>query len=295
MSAFMSTPYRHPANHPQNWKDDEGVKSEDGNPEAETPEADDDPNKATPRAEPDGTDHNDPFRDRYWNLKSHHDKTVTDLRTQVGELETRLKEITTSTSTLPSTKEQLEKWRKDSPQAYEMVLALAREEISKVRKESDTKLDAIRGEIVKAERDQAFAKLRASVAKAGGDFDSLQSDMNFHNWLATKSRMKQAAVYENASDWEAASEVFEEYLRHTAKDEKKPRKEPTGAESIRGTNRQPQLSPDVNAGGKKVWKESEVMDLVRKNPKIFDDDKFSDEIDAARVEGRFVMDVTNPM
>lgn len=180
------------------------------------------------------------------------------------------------------------------PQAYDMVLALARDEISKVRKDSDAKLDAIRGEIVKAEREQLFAKLRTAVAKAGGDFDNLQSDMNFHNWLATKSRSKQAAVYENATDWEAAAEVFEEFLTSQKKPDKRQERNRTGAEAINGTNRQPTLSPDVNAGGKRVWRESEIMDLVRKNPKIFDDDKFSDEIDAARLEGRFVLDVTNP-
>lgn len=274
------TPYRHPENHPVNWKDDKVEDPKDSGKEDPSEGDGQDEDKSGDKLEVAGN----PWEDSYNQYRRHTDKQITALTNTVKELQDKNAQLTRS-ARLPATAEQVTDWMENYPEIVKVVKGLIDREAENIESRTNEQIQTLERDLDHARQDTNLARLRALVPT----FDKLKNDENFHKWLGKKPGAYQALVYEQNEDVEAAAEVFNAYVSYAKKRSKSASKE-ENSELVRPTAQAPQLSEDDH-GGKKIWRESDLNEMLRADPKFWTDE-LEQEIDVARMEGRFVQDVT---
>lgn len=240
-----------------------------------------DPTKATPDDAPVISVEEATYKGRYDSLKMHYDKTVNDLRGKINELSNQMqnsKEI----SSLPKTPEELQAWRKEYPDVYDIIKTVSRMEATDERKAIDAKLVEL-GTIA---RQTQREKAEAVLLRYHPDFDVLRADPAFHAWAKEQPGQIQSWLYENEDDPLLAAKAVDLYKAE--KGIKRATKADSKADARNASltvTKAPQAPADRTDDGKRIWKSSEVRKLT---PRQFE--KLEDEIDAAIREERFIQD-----
>jgi hypothetical protein len=157
------------------------------------------PTKTTPENENQGdtTEQNtgapkDKSEKRYFDLKAHHDKTVTELRNEIKTLKEKT-EAAGGVTTMPKTEAELTSFKQKSPELFDMIVALARREAEEKDKGIQEKLKDVEAR----EQKQKASEAADLVKKAHPDFDQLKADDDFHDWAAEQSEEIQTWIYNN--------------------------------------------------------------------------------------------------
>lgn len=218
------------------------------------------------------------FKQRYDALKAHYDKTVVEDRKQIEALQTRL--VKSNEVVLPKSPEELQAWRKEFPDVYDIFRTLIRMDLSQERKEIDVKLQELSTMSHQTRREKADVILR----RYHPDFDELRADQKFHDWVKDQPKPIQDWLYENDDDPLLAAKAINMYKAEMGIVAKKtPTVDPR--EASKTSLRTGQSASDSTEGGKKTWKASDVRKLT---PRQYE--KLEEEIDTAIREGRFSMD-----
>jgi hypothetical protein len=226
-----------------------------------------------------GTVHD--YEKRWKDLKAHHDKTVRELREQLGT--TKSGEGSNIPTNPPKTKEELEQLRRKDPAAFEAMKSIAQLIVSEETSEVKTKLSEIEARELKIAKQQALAE----IVVAHPDFEALRNDDDFHMWAESQPKRVQEWIYNNPTDSGAAIDAINLYklsLQKTkskeSSSEKAPaRNQPDGADSLVSVK-----TAGSNAPGKeKVWSRAEIKRLS-----MDEYDRYEKEIDAAIREGRVI-------
>lgn len=205
-------------------------------------------------------------------------KEIADLKVQVATI------IARNDNTLPKNEADVEKWAKEFPEVHNIVRAVA-------SKEQANKIDALQAQIDQLKTDNMVSETQKALIilrAAHPDLDDLQSSTEFHDWIKTKSKQLQDALFEGTDPY-AAAEVLTMYK--LTKGVKEPNTRTTNRDAERNAAQaittRSNSAPDPNNNADNVISESWVRSL---KPHEFE--KFSDQIDAARSEGRFVYDLS---
>lgn len=159
------------------------------------------PTKKTPEKEPvvenkptttETKEGEDKTNKRYFDLKAHHDKTVTELRNELKALKSKLDE-TSKGSTLPKNEEELDDFQKKNPDLFETVKNLSQLEVERQTKEVKAKLE----EIDKQKLDLQAKEAESEVRKAVPDIDTLRESDDFHEWAESQTEEIQNWIYNN--------------------------------------------------------------------------------------------------
>ena len=232
--------------------------------------------KATPIAERPVNAEDRVFKKRYDDLKKHYDSTINKHKDELKSLRTQLESSTTQ-FVPPKSKEELEAWRKEYPDVYDMVETIAMNKAT-----TQTADLEIKYKDMQLQQEQiAKEKAEVELLKLHPDFNELRSQDDFHNWAEQQDPTIQGWLYENTSNSKLASRAIDLYKmdrgisKLNKKEEKDVKKE--AAKAISKTKK----STESDIPKKKIWTTSEIGNL---KPHQFE--KFEKEIDLARLEGR---------
>jgi hypothetical protein len=232
--------------------------------------------KATPIAERPAKAEDRVFKKRYDDLKKHYDSTLNKHKDEVRTLRSQL-ESSTKQFVPPKSKEELEAWRKEYPDVYEMVETIAMNKATTQTADLESKYKNLQ-----IQQEQiAKEKAEVELLKMHPDFNEIRSQDSFHEWAANQDPTIQGWLYENTSNAKLAARAIDLFKmdsgqsKLTKKEEKDIKKE--AAKAISKTRK----STESDIPKKKIWTASEISKM---KPHEFE--KFEKEIDLARLEGR---------
>ncbi len=232
--------------------------------------------KATPIAERPAKAEDRVFKKRYDDLKKHYDSTINKHKDEVTSLRSQL-ESSTKEFVPPKSKAELEAWRKEYPDVYDMVETIAMDKATTQTAELENKYKSIQLQQEQIKKEKAEVEL----LKIHPDFNDIRSKDDFHEWAEQQDPTIQGWLYENTSNAKLAARAIDLYKmdkgvsKLTKKEEKDVKKE--AAKAITKTRK----STESESPKKKIWTTSEIANL---KPHQFE--KFEEDIDLARLEGR---------
>ena len=231
--------------------------------------------QATPIAERPAKAEDRVFKKRYDDLKKHYDSTINKHKEELTSLRTQL-ESSTKQFVPPKSKDELEAWRKEYPDVYDMVETIAMNKATTQTADLENKYKDL-----KLQQEQiAKEKAEVELLKIHPDFNELRSNDDFHLWAEQQDPNIQSWLYENTANSKLAARAIDLYkadrgITKAKKEDKDLKKE--AAKAISKTKK----ATDTDAPKKKIWTTSEISRL---KPHQFE--KFEKEIDLARLEGR---------
>jgi hypothetical protein len=232
--------------------------------------------KATPIAERPAKAEDRVFKKRYDDLKKHYDSTINKHKEEVVSLRSQL-ESSTNQFVPPKSKEELEAWRKEYPDVYDMVETIAINKATTQTAEIEDKYKNLQ-----LQQEQiAKEKAEVELLKLHPDFNEIRQKEEFHNWAANQDPTIQGWLYENTSNAKLAARAIDLFKmdngdsKLTKREEKDVKKE--AARAISKTRK----STESDIPKKKVWTLSEISKL-----KAHEFEKHEKDIDLARLEGR---------
>ena len=232
--------------------------------------------EATPIAERPVKAEDRAFKKRYDDLKKHYDSTINKHKEEVHSLRTQL-ESSTKQFVAPKSKEELEAWRKEYPDVYDMVETIAMNKATTQSAELESKFKNLQVQQEQIKKEKAEVEL----LKIHPDFNEIREKEEFHQWAEKQDPTIQGWLYENTSNAKLAARAIDLFKmdsgqsKLTKKEEKDIKKE--AAKAISKTRK----STESDIPKKKIWTASEISKL---KPHEFE--KFEKEIDLARLEGR---------
>jgi len=232
--------------------------------------------KATPSTERPENAEERVFKKRYDDLKRHYDSTLGKHKDEVRTLRTQL-ESSTKQFIPPKSKEDLDSWRKEYPDVYEMVETIAMNKADTRAKEMETKYQNLQ-----VQQEQiAKEKAEVELLKLHPDFTELRSKDDFHEWAAKQDPVIQDWLYENTSNASLAARALDLYKmdrglgKYSKKEEQTAKKE--AAKAVSKTKK----AEASDAPTKKIWSNAAISKMsVREYA------KYEEEIDKAVREGR---------
>ena len=232
--------------------------------------------EATPSTERPENAEDRVFKKRYDDLKKHYDSTLSKHKDEVRTLRTQL-ETSTKEFVPPKSKDELEAWRKEYPDVYDMVETIAMTKADTRAKEIEEKYQNLQAQQEQISKEKAEVEL----LKMHPDFSEIRQKDDFHEWASKQDPVIQSWLYENTSNAQLAGRAIDLYKmdRGTStlnkKQEKAVKKE--AAKAITKTTK----ATETEIPTKKIWTNSEIAKM---NPRTFA--KFEAEIDEAIREGR---------
>ena len=232
--------------------------------------------EATPSTERPENAEDRVFKKRYDDLKRHYDSTLSKHKDQVRTLKTQL-ETSTKEFVPPKSKDELEAWRQEYPDVYDMVETIAMTKADTRAKEIEEKYQNLQAQQEQVSKEKAEVEL----LKMHPDFSEIRQKDEFHEWASKQDPVIQSWLYENTSNSQLAGRAIDLYKMDsglsslTKKQETAVKNE--AAKAITKTNK----ATESDIPTKKIWSNSEISKM---NRRTFE--KFEAEIDEASREGR---------
>ena len=233
--------------------------------------------KATPSTERPENAEDRVFKKRYDDLKRHYDSTLGKHKDEVRTLRTQL-EQSANKIVPPKSKEELEAWKKEYPDVYQMVETIAIDKADNRAKEIETKYQNLQ-----AQQEQlAQEKAEVELLKLHPDFQEIRQKDDFHEWASNQDRVIQDWLYENKANAQLAGRAIDLYKmdkgigKYSNKQEKDIKKE--AAKAVSKTRK---AESTEGAKPKKVWSNAEISKMS-----VNEYEKYEEEIDKAVREGR---------
>ena len=237
---------------------------------AEPQEARQEEAKEAPYKKPD-------YKKRYDDLKKHYDSKLNEFKSREEEL---LEEATKNRTeyTAPKTEEELEQFKTQYPDVYEVVETVAHmqsESKAKVLEERLSKLQEREQQIVQQESEKRLMERHP-------DFDDVRNSDDFHSWAKEQPKSIQDWIYKNADDADLASRAIDLFKKdiglETPKKKKSSSKQTKSAADMVSTK-----TTTVEPTQEKIWSEKEIAAMS-----MAEFDKYESEISEAMQQGRII-------
>ena len=216
------------------------------------------------------------FKKRYGDLKRHYDSTLGKHKDEVRTLRTQL-EQSSKQFVPPKSKDELEAWRKEYPDVYEMVETIAMTKADTRAKEMEDKYQNLQVQQEQISREKAEVEL----LKAHPDFQDIRSKDEFHEWAAKQDPVIQGWLYENTANASLAGRAIDLYKMDKGVSKLSKKQETAVKNEAAKAITKTAKATEVEMPKKKVWSNSEISKMnVREYA------KHEKEIDKAVREGR---------
>jgi hypothetical protein len=224
------------------------------------------------------------FEKRWKDLKKHYDTVVPDLRNKVQDLEVSLEKKNSFNP--PKTMEEMESFREQHPEFYDVMLSLAYHQASELGNKSGNRIQQLEEKLAEAEQARAFAE----IAKAHPDYLEIVKGQDFSVWLEKQALGVQSWVKDNSNDAALFIRSLDLYKLDTGITKQMPSRK--GKESNETRNTMDTSAADsVSVSGssisvgdtnKRVWSRDEIRQIIASGQF----EKFEEELDEAMSEGR---------
>ena len=224
--------------------------------------------KDTPYKKPD-------YKKRYDDLKKHYDNKLNEFKSREEEL---INQVQQPEYTAPKTEEELEKFKNDYPDVYEVVETVAHmqsESKAKVLEERLSKLQERENDLIRQDAEKRLVERHP-------DFEDIRNSDDFHGWAKEQPESIQSWIYSNADDADLASRALDLFKKDFGI-------EPTKTKSSSKPTRQSAAdmvstkTTSVEATQEKVWSEREIAAMS-----VAEFDRYEKEISDAMQEGRII-------
>ena len=215
------------------------------------------------------------YKKRYDDLKKHYDSKLNEFKSREQELLEQAAENRPS-YVAPKSPEELEKFREEYPDVYEVVETVSHlqsEEKSKDLREKLEKLQSREQELIRKDAEKRLMDKHP-------DFEDIRNSDDFHGWAKEQPKSIQDWVYNNADDADLASRALDLFKKDIGMDvapkksrSKQSKKSAADMVSTKTTSVEPQQE--------KVWTEREIAKMS-----MAEFDKHEAEISTAMQEGR---------
>ena len=222
--------------------------------------------KDTPYKKPD-------YKKRYDDLKKHYDSKLNEFKIREQEL---LNEASSNRPAYKKTEEELEKFKTDYPDVYEVVETVAHmqsESKAKVLEERLSKLQQREQELMRKDAEKRLMDRHP-------DFEDIRNSDDFHSWAKEQPDSIQKWIYSNADDADLASRALDLFKKDIGMDipqkDKSSSKTTESAADMVSTK-----TTAVEPKQQKIWSEREIAAMS-----MDEFDKYEEEISNAMQEGR---------
>ena len=217
------------------------------------------------------------YKKRYDDLKKHYDSKLNEFRIREQEL---LEEATKNRTEYkaPKTEEELEQFKNNYPDVYEVVETVAHlqsESKAKVLEERLSKLQERENQLIRKDAETWLMEKHP-------DFEDIRNSDDFHTWAKEQPESIQKWIYSNTQDADLASRALDLFKKDfgiepvkTKSSSKKTRKSAADMVSTKTTSVEPKQQ--------KVWSEREIAAMS-----MAEFDKYEEDISNAMQEGRIV-------
>jgi hypothetical protein len=218
---------------------------------------------------------------RYKDLQSFQSKRENELRGKIQDLES-----TDPSFTAPTTPEQMETFKDEHSEVYNMMLTLAHQKASEATEGINAQLQTYEEERMMTE----FAEAQSRIKAAHPDFMDVVQSKDFQGWAQSQPLQVQEWIYNNPDDPDMAIIALDRYKATRAvaaatAAEAHPDMEAQQQTQAATDNSAAQAvgasSAPITKEGKKIWTASEIKAIPQSQWS-----KHSEEIDNAYAEGR---------
>ena len=224
--------------------------------------------KDTPYKKPD-------YKKRYDDLKKHYDNKLNEFRLREEELKNQVQQPEYKA---PKTVEELEKFKNDYPDVYEVVETVAHmqsESKAKVLEERLSKLQQREQELIRKDAEKRLMDRHP-------DFEDIRNSDDFHAWAKEQPDSIQKWIYSNADDADLASRALDLFKRDIGMDVPKETKSSSRTRKS-AADMVSTKTTTVEPKQEKIWSEREIAAMS-----MDEFDKYEKEISDAMQEGRIV-------
>ncbi len=242
----------------------------------DTDTPDTDPASAGSTSEKDPDPEENSWKKRYGDLRSHTSHQVDTLTERITTLEAQLQAASQKEVRIPSTQGELEQFMQKYPDVYRHIRSIAMTELLNEKQNLKSETEQVKEVLARTNKELGLAK----ILKAHPDFHDINGSREFQEWSELQPQQIQDWLF-HSDDPMLCIKALDFYKLETNynKPKKEAVKRPTGADMQVTT---PKSKPEVGDGNKRVWKASEIGKM---HPREYE--KLEDEIDLARMEGRF--------
>jgi len=214
------------------------------------------------------------YKKRYDDLKKHYDSKLNEFKSREEEL---LGQVTPE-YTAPKTAEELEAFKNEYPDVFEVVETVAHlqsESKAKVLEERLSKLQDREEQLIQQESEKRLLENHP-------DFDDIRNSDDFHEWAKEQPEAIQDWIYKNADDADLASRAIDLFKKdiglETPKKKKSSSKQTKSAADMVSTK-----TTTVEPTQEKIWSEKEIAAMS-----MAEFDKHESEISEAMQQGRII-------
>ena len=220
------------------------------------------------------------YKKRYDDLKTHYDSKLNEFKAREQEL---IQEAVTNRPEYraPKSAEELEKFKTEYPDVYEVVESVAHMQSENQVAELQTRLDAMQGRETEILKREAEKDLREKHP----DFDEIRNSDEFQEWANVQPEAIKDWIFNNSSDATLASRALDLFkkdigldvpqVRQTRSNSKQTKQSAADMISTKTTS--------VDSNQQRVWSEREIAAMS-----VAEFDKYESEISDAMQEGRII-------
>lgn len=215
------------------------------------------------------------YKKRYDDLKKHYDSKLNEFKSREQELLEQAAENRPS-YVAPKSPEELEKFREEYPDVYEVVETVSHlqsEEKSKDLREKLEKLQTREQELVRKDAEKRLMDKHP-------DFEDIRNSDDFHGWAKEQPKSIQDWVYNNADDADLASRALDLFKKDIGMDVA-PKKSNSKQSKKSAADMVSTKTTSVEPKQEKIWTEREIAKMS-----MAQFDKHEAEISQAMQEGR---------
>ena len=213
------------------------------------------------------------YKKRYDDLKKHYDNKLNEFKHREEEL---INQVQQPEYTAPKTEEELEKFKTDYPDVYEVVETVAHmqsETKAKVLEERLSKLQERENQLVRQDAEKRLNERHP-------DFEDIRNSDDFHAWAKEQPDSIQKWIYSNADDADLASRALDLFKRDIGMDVPKETKSSSRTRKS-AADMVSTKTTTVEPKQEKIWSEREIAAMS-----MDEFDKYEEEISNAMQEGR---------
>ena len=215
------------------------------------------------------------YKKRYDDLKKHYDSKLNEFKSREQELLEQAAENRPN-YVAPKSPEELEKFREEYPDVYEVVETVSHLQAEEKSKDLREKLERLQERETELVRKDAEKRLMDKHP----DFEDIRNSDDFHGWAKEQPKSIQDWVYNNADDADLASRALDLFKKDIGMDvapkksnSKRSKKSAADMVSTKTTTVEPQQE--------KVWTEKEIASMS-----MDQFDRYEAEISEAMQQGR---------
>jgi len=215
------------------------------------------------------------YKKRYDDLKTHYDSRLNEFKAREQEL---IQEAVSNRPEYkaPKSAEELEKFKNEYPDVYEVVESVAHMQSENQVAELQTRLDAMQGRETEILKREAEKDLREKHP----DFDEIRNSDEFQDWANLQPESIKDWIFNNPSDATLASRALDLFKKDIGLEQPKSNSKQTkqSAADMISTK-----TTSVDTNQQRVWSEREIAAMS-----VAEFDKYESEISDAMQEGRII-------